>query len=408
MQCGGVIKSVFDLGALALSGIFPNQEALSSIKVDNLNLGICNQCDLVQLTDYVEPNSYFTKNYGYESSLNLSMKLHLQKKMENLVNVYCDTQHLPQRKPIIVDIASNDGTMLSVLDSKFYLKVGIDPLIENFREKYSKDTVQINHFFSKEIFFNYVKYRASVVTSCAVLYDLNNPRKFVEDVYEILDENGIWHFEQSYLYSMMESISYDTICHEHFLYLSLKDIYTLLSENNFWIEDVELNGINGGSIAVTARKNSYAQQSLESLPAKAREILATEASKNVINELNSFKEKSILHSRELKKLLTNLRISGKKIFGIGASTKGNVLLQFSGLDNNFISAIGEINKTKIGKFTPGTGIPIVDESSILVDPQNSVLLVLPWHFRKTFLELTKDFRNRGGKLIFPLPRIEIF
>lgn len=80
MQCGGVIKSVFDLGAFALSGIFPNQEALSSIKVNNLNLGICNQCDLVQLTDYVEPNSYFTKNYGYESSLNLSMKLHLQKK----------------------------------------------------------------------------------------------------------------------------------------------------------------------------------------------------------------------------------------------------------------------------------------------------------------------------------------
>ena len=238
-----------------------------------------------------------------------------------------------------------------------------------------------------------------------MFYDLDDPIKFAKDVNALLDNNGIWHLELSYMPSMLKNISYDTICHEHLEYYSLTSMKYILDKSNFKIIDIEFNEINGGSFALTVAKKNSAHKEENKMVSW---LLAKEKLLKV-NELSTFKNffhKCEIQKKILRNLLINLKNTGKKVYGYGASTKGNVILQFCNIDKKLIKNIGEVNPYKYNSFTPGTKIKIISESK-LRKLKPDYLLVLPWHFKDFILNKEKDYLNKGVKFIFPLPDIEI-
>ena len=242
------IKKAFDLGLQSLTGVFPEKKE-TVITKGRLSLVLCSNCSLLQLANSFDHNEMYGDNYGYMSSLNYSMINHLKNKTINLKK-YIDLNY----NDIIIDIGSNDGTFLSFFSKNFNL-IGVDPTINKFSNKYRKDIKKVPEYFTYEVVKKYLnKKKAKLITSIAMFYDLENPLQFVKDIYESLDEKGVWHLEQSYMPSMIKNISYDTICHEHLEYYSLKSIKYLLDQVGFLIIDIELNSINGGSFSLTVAK----------------------------------------------------------------------------------------------------------------------------------------------------------
>jgi hypothetical protein len=238
-----------------------------------------------------------------------------------------------------------------------------------------------------------------------MFYDLEDPRKFVLDIEKCLSDDGIWHFEQSYMPSMLKTNSYDTICHEHLEFYSLTVVKNLLDECGLRVIDVQMNSINGGSFAVTAAKVTSCHISNIAV---INWLINQEISLglNTIKPYNEFSERVFKHRESLKELIQALVLDGKKVFGYGASTKGNVLLQFCGLTEKEIPFIAEVNEEKFGCFTPGSNIPIISEKEAK-EMNPDYFLVLPWHFKENILTREEDFMANGGKFIFPLPEIEI-
>ena len=405
--CGNPnLDSILDLGTQALTGIFP-KAADQQVPVAPLQLVKCadkddaNACGLVQLKHSCNPTLMYGSNYGYRSGLNASMVAHLQAKAEKIRG----TASLPPGS-MILDIGSNDSTLLRALDEPGLQMVGMDPTGEKFREFYPPHIHLIPDFFSASRFRREFGHRrANVITSIAMFYDLEDPQAFVHQVAETLADNGIWVFEQSYLPLMLGRTSYDTICHEHVEYYSLKQIRYLLDRAELKIISVEKNQVNGGSFSVTAaHRSSTGLEPDSSVP----EAFAEEAGQELAggNIYAQFRERVFAQREALCRLLRNWSETGRKLFGYGASTKGNVILQFCGISSKDIPFIADVNPDKFGCFTPQTLIPIISEEQARARKPDGYL-VLPWHFREHILVREKNFLAAGGALVFPLPQIEV-
>ncbi len=396
------LVSLLDLGTQCLTGVFPknSDERITSGPLELVKCHGDDGCGLVQLRHSYDSAEMYGANYGYRSSLNRSMVEHLQRKVAKLTALVT-----PQDGDIVLDIGSNDGTLLS-----FYapglLPVGIDPTAAKFRSFYQPHIEVIADFFAAPAFLARVGgKKAKIITSIAMFYDLDEPIKFVEQVAEILDEEGIWHFEQSYLAAMLTQNAYDTVCHEHVEYYALKQIKWMTDRCGLKIIDLEINDVNGGSFAVTVARSS---SSLPENGAAVRAMLESEEALGLetLQPYRDFRERVFGHRDKLLALLADLAQGGAKVLGYGASTKGNVILQFCGLTGAQIPAIADVNPDKFGRFTPGTEIPIISEAEAhAMNPD--YLLVMPWHFRSNLLQREAAYLERGGKLIFPLPQIEI-
>ncbi len=390
--------SCLNLGNQFLTGIFP-KNVNQNVSRGNLALKFCKKCSLLQLDKNFNRYEMYGSNYGYMSSLNLSMISHLKNKSDKIKKIA-----KIENTDSIIDIGSNDGTFLS-----FFVKscqtIGIDPTIVKFKNMYNKKTKVISDFFSSAIIKKNLIKKAKVITSIAMFYDLEDPIAFSREIYECLHEDGIWHFEQSYMPSMIKNISYDTICHEHLEYYSLKSLKYILDKSNFKIIDIELNDINGGSFAITvAKKKSkkFKESSLVNWLLKKEELYKF----NKIETLIDFKNKVFKHKKLLKDLILNLKDMKKNVAGYGASTKGNVILQFCDLNYKTIPYIVDVNPYKRNRVTPGTKIKIINDADFK-KKNPDYLLVLPWHFKNHILQKEKTFIQKGGHFIFPLPDIEI-
>jgi hypothetical protein len=340
-------------------------------------------------------------NYGYRSGLNASMVAHLTRKAQALERI-----RPLQNGDWVLDIGSNDATLLRAYQTKSIRKIGIDPTGEKFRSFYADDIALVPTFFTAESYLEASRNRrATIVTSIAMFYDLERPADFTRDIVESLAPEGIWHFEQSYMPSMLRTNSYDTVCHEHLEYYSLAVVNDLLKSCGLRILNVQMNSINGGSFAVTACHKNAAYESNTTLidwMLRQEENLGLPLPK----PFRQFEERVFQHRLDLHRLIEALCSDGKKVLGFGASTKGNVLLQFCGLSRSLIPAIADINPEKFGAYTPGTGIPIVSEPEAKAMAPD-YFLVLPWHFKESILQREKQFLAAGGMLICPLPEIEI-
>ena len=402
--CGNTnLKKIINLGNLVLTGVFPKSKK-ENISSGDLELIKCHgnddsYCGLVQLSNSFDLNEMYGDNYGYRSSLNLSMVNHLEKIVEKIKN-----QILLNKSDLVIDIGSNDGTTLSFYDSSNLNLVGIDPTALRFKKYYDKNVKIISDFFSYKIIekHNYFN-KAKVITSFAMFYDLEDPIDFAKTISKTLDKNeGVWLLEQSYLPSMLKFNAYDTICHEHLEYYSLKQIKYICDHSNLKIIDVELTKTNGGSFLIKcSHKKSKYQPNLKNI----NQLLEYEKNEGIddLKIYDNFKINIENSKKVLKNLIDKINKSGQKVYGIGASTKGNVILQYCDLSTNDINSIGEVNLDKFNSLTPGTNIPIVDENLIL-NSKDNYLLILPWHFKEFFIN-SKNYKNQ--KLIFPLPELEV-
>lgn len=391
---------VLNLGHQYLTGVFPVKKN-DEITKGPLDLKWCMKCGLLQLGSSYSLSEMYGDNYGYRSGLNKSMVDHLSNKIHKLEKF----MHL-NSGDIVVDIGSNDATLLKSYTVNGLKKIGIDPTGIKFKEYYPDDITLIDDFFSSKAYNQIEKRKAKIVTSIAMFYDLEDPVSFARQIEEILDDDGIWHFEQSYLPSMLRLISYDTICHEHLEYYSLTIVKKILEEAGLKIIDVIMNSVNGGSFAVTVVKSS--NNTVKSNAPIINWLLDQEIlmGLNTPKPYREFEEKVFKHKLDLVRLVNTLNKDNKRILGYGASTKGNVLLQFCGFTEKDIPAIAEVNEEKFGRYTPGTNIPIISEKEAHV-MKPDYFLVLPWHFKESIVKRERDYLDSGGKLIFPFPEIEI-
>ena len=391
--------NVLSLGEQYLTGVFP-KNLTDTVTKGPLDLVWCPDSGLLQLKQSYSLDEMYGDNYGYRSSLNNSMVKHLTKKIKTLQKFAQPTDN-----DIVVDIGSNDATSLKAYEGKFR-KIGIDPTGTKFIKYYTEDIELIPDFFSYNSFLKLSpNKKAKIITSIAMFYDLENPIAFVNDIYDCLEDDGIWHFEQSYMPSMLRTNSYDTICHEHLEFYSFKVIKNIVESCNLKVIDVQMNAINGGSFAVTvAKKMSKYQPNTPLIDWLLNQELEMEL--DTIKPYLEFANRVQKHRKNLRDLIIALNKDGKKIFGYGASTKGNVLLQYCGLTKKEIPFIAEVNEEKFGSFTPGTNIPIISEKEAkAMNPD--YFLVLPWHFKDNILQREETYLENGGKFIFPLPEIEI-
>jgi SAM-dependent methyltransferase len=391
---------VLSLGVQKLTGVFPRDRE-AALTEGPLDLVWCPDSGLLQLRHSYDTDEMYGLNYGYRSGLNASMVRHLSAKV----------RYLQRLRPLsagdlVLDIGSNDGTLLRAYETPGLRRLGMDPTGVKFRQFYGDGIDLVPEFFSARAFRQAAGGgKARIVTSIAMFYDLESPRDFIREVAEVLADDGIWHFEQSYMPSMLRMNSYDTICHEHLEYYALGPVKQMLEDCGLRILDVLMNAVNGGSFAVTA---APARSSLKTNHTVIDWLLGQEERMGILTPrpFRQFEERVFEHRANLQRLVRSLNADGKRVLGYGASTKGNVLLQFCGFTEKDVPAVAEVNPDKFGCFTPGTGIPIVTESEARALAPD-YLLVLPWHFKDGILAREAAFLAAGGKMIFPLPEIEI-
>lgn len=398
--CGSeALEQVLNLGEQALTGVFPASMG-EEVPVGPLRLLWCRSCTLLQLAHSFDPKELYGKNYGYRSGLNASMVQHLEREARSL-------EALVGLAPgdVVLDIGSNDGTLLRSYETERLRRIGIDPTAAKFAEYYPPDAVVAADFFSAARFHELSDQPARIVTSLAMFYDLEDPVAFARDVRDCLADEGVWHFEQAYLPAMLRSTAYDTVCHEHLEYYSLATVRQILEEVDLDIVDVRFNRVNGGSFGVTATHPGSRISARRGLidwatAHEARVGLDTEA------PYRDFEARVSQHRQDLLELVGTLRSEGATLLGYGASTKGNVILQFCGFTGSEIDAIAEVNPDKFGRVTPGSRIPIVSEDEAR-QRRPDYMIVFPWHFRDGIVSREEEFLRSGGRLIFPLPEIEI-
>ncbi len=407
--CGNkALDPVFNLGEQALTGVFPKSAASqAALTRGPLELVKCREggaaagCGLLQLRHSYAPTEMYGENYGYRSSLNRSMVEHLHGKARAIA------ARVPlARGDIVVDIGSNDSTLLRGYPDMGLRRIGLDPTAAKFRRFYPPEIELVTDFFSSSAYRALAGDRkAKIVTSIAMFYDLERPLDFVRQVKEILASDGVWVFEQSYMPTMLRTGSYDTICHEHIEYYALAQVRWLLDRAGLRLLDVELNDVNGGSFSVVAGQPGGTPDAHKEAVAS---VLAEERSLGLADlaPYAAFRDRALRHREALAAFVRGVNSRGERILGYGASTKGNVILQYCGLTARDLPCIAEVNDDKFGAFTPGTGIAIVSEAEARAQKPD-YFLVLPWHFRDGIIQRERDYLRSGGKLVFPLPEIEV-
>jgi hypothetical protein len=403
------MKELFTLGDLYVSDFIKLQDSPRGDRIE-MKMVLDEKTGLVKLEKAAPLYTMYGK-YWYRSGINETMK----NELKSIVDSVVDVVKLKDNN-VWIDIACNDGTLLSYVPNNL-IRIGVDPADDTYKsesEKHANLIIQ-DYFTANEIKKSkFGNLKANIITSIAMFYDLENPENFIKDVYEILDDDGIWVLQLSYTPLMLKQLAFDNICHEHIYYYSLFNLKQLFNKNGFNIVDVQLNDINGGSFRVYAMKNKADVSKFATQPYRdvcqfrINSLLEYEKTLNLdkpqtwynfFDNINTLKEKTVEFIKQEKN-------KGKKIWAYGASTKGNTLLQYFGLDNTYIDGIAERSIYKFGLKTVGTNIPIYSEQEMR-KANPDYLLILPWHFISEFISRENDYLKNGGKFIVPCPEFKI-
>lgn len=405
--CGSsALTKVINLGEQHLQGSFikPGKEEPPIRKIAT-SLVRCDPtrdekaCGLLQMEHTVPPEVLYSA-YWYRSGTNHTMRNHLREIAEEAASL------IGKDKAYVLDIGCNDGTLLKCYPKEF-LKFGVDP--SDVAQEITGDITAIQDIFPSAELINVLQgEKFDIITSIAMFYDLEDPVSFCQELKRVLANDGVWIFEMSYMPSMLKMNSYDTICHEHLEYYSLAVLEYVLKKADLKIVDAILNDINGGSIRCYAThidnfvyKNKLAWQRIKLLRQEEFDMeLDTD------KPYKNFQDRINVHKDKLTSLLKMLQKEGKSVHVYGASTKGNTILQWCGIDNRLVDVAAERNPDKYGAYTLGTDIPIVSEAESRV-MKPDYYLVLPWHFKEEFIQREQEVLKSGVGMIFPLPNIEM-
>jgi SAM-dependent methyltransferase len=403
------VKKLFSLGELYVSDFITKDEDARAGKHD-MTLVIDERYGVARLEKCTPIHSMFGK-YWYRSGINQTMRTELKGIVDSVTSV----QKLNEGD-LWLDIACNDGTLLSFVPDGIK-KLGIDPAEDSFKNESSKiaDEV-IQDFFTLENFkkSKFKKKKAKVVTCIAMFYDLDEPVEFLKDVTKVLDDDGLFVLQMSYTPLMIKQLAFDNICHEHVYYWGLASIEKLLKKAGLKIVDCQLNDVNGGSFRIYIKKKKSDVSTFATAPyrdvcnVRVESLIKWEKGLKLDKEeiwLDFYNRIEAL-KKETVDFIKAEKAKGKVICGYGASTKGNTLLQYFGLDNTLIDAIAERSHYKFGLKTIGTNIPILSEEDVrAMNPD--YMLVLPWHFIAEFVKREDEFLSKGGKFIVPCPNFQI-
>jgi GDP-D-mannose dehydratase len=393
------IIDVIDLGEQIITSRFPLYGDFSTPSTP-IVLSLCTKCSLVQLKYSTNASELYEYEYGYRSGISNTMRDHLKQYQEEIISKISLNEG-----DVIVDIGSNDSTMLQYYD-KNLKRIGVDPTGKQFKQFYGDVELIPTYFTYKNFTDIYGKLRPKVISSISMFYDLPDPVQFAKDIHNILDDDGIWTCEQSYIITMLRRNSVDTICHEHLEYYSLTSIKHIVDLANFKIIDIKFNECNGGSFRLYFAKNdSKIYEESSELIAK---ILEDEKNYDIKNPViyKNFLKNCDNEVYKLNKFIEEINKNDQKMYIYGASTKGNCLLQYAKIDESNIKYAVERNLSKVGKMT-STGIGIIGEETMRSNPPK-YLLVLPWHFREEIIKREDDYLEKGGQLVFPFPNFEIY
>lgn len=397
--CGSdKLNKVISLGEQYITSRFPVYGDFTTPKTP-IDLCVCTNCRLLQLLQTTFSSELYEYEYGYRSGISNTMRKHLKdyhEEMESIAVLYDgDT---------VLDIGSNDSTLLQHYSNKLK-RIGVDPTGNQFKEYYGEVELIPTYFTYDNFTKVYGTRKCKLVSSISMFYDLPDPVQFAKDIYSVLEDDGIWTCEQSYLMSMLKTNSIDTICHEHLEYYSLYQIKEIADRANLKIIDVKFNDCNGGSFRVYfAKKESMLyKENVE----RVTSILASELEYGILEDtvFETFMSNCDTEVKRLRDFVDTLQANGKTMYIYGASTKGNCLLQYANICEKDAKYAVERNPKKIGKMT-NTGSEIIGEDVMRENPPD-FMLVLPWHFRDEILVREKEFLDKGGQFIFPFPHFEI-
>ena len=397
------LKSIISLGDQHIVNFVKSKD--EPCIICPLELVLCEDCKFLQLRHNAPSESMWGDQYWYKSSINKMI-------IEDLKDIVNEAKKLVslEEKDIVIDIGCNDGTMLEFYDKDKLDIIGFEPSGNVAEESKRKGFNIINNFFNAENFKEKIPDRkAKIITAISMFYDLDNPNKFLEDINEILDEDGLLIIQQNYLVTMLENNAFDNICHEHRGYYSYYSLKNLLDRHNLEIFDIELNEINGGSIRTYIRKKGNQKiKSFDDAEIRIDNIIKKEKDINLenIEPYQEFASRIESIKKQLLDFIKDEKSKGKKICCLGASTRGSVLLQYFELGPELIDCIFDKNPDKEGKIVAGSWIPITHPENI--EKHNlDYQLVLIWHIFKGIGEDEKEFLKKGGKFILPLPEFKI-
>ena len=384
------LKSIFDLGSLYVSNFVSKNKIKKGTK-SPLNLLYCNKCTLIQLSHLAPQEIMYRRFYWYKSGVTATMR-------EGLRELYLDCQKNVKLKKndIVLDIGANDGTLLKYFKNKNFKTIGCEPA-KNLKNELKKNcNYLMDTFWSKRELVKILNKKKlekpKLITAIGMFYDLEDPNKFIKDAADSLDDDGIFVAQFMSLKSMIEKNDLGNICHEHIEFYSFQSIKYLFEKNGLEIFKISENDINGGSYRFYCRKLKSGSINLPK--------------ENVRKMMNGFIKRVKNNKKETMNFIKNQLKKNKKIFLYGASTKGNTVLQYYGINKKMIPYAAERSSFKWGKYTIGSGIKIISEVEAK-KMKPDYFFVTPWGFIKEFIKREKNWLNRGGKFILPFPKMKI-
>ena len=404
---GAKLEPLFSLGDLYVSDFLKKGEKPKGPPCE-LALGFDPVSKAVQLTKQPDADLMWGSMYYYRSAVNPSMMLALA----DLADKTCKSVPEKAGKAVYLDIASNDGYLLSTVDASKYHRVGIDP--SDYPEAHENSDTVIRDYFSAKAFKDAGFKKADRISCAACFYDLSEPEKCLKDAYSILADDGLFTLQLSYTPANIMQTELGVICHEHLCYYNLTSLKWLTDRTGFVIKDVELNNVNGGSIRLYLQKTTAPDNYLTAADRDICKIrvdsLLQWEEKNGFNSkkvYTDFYKRILALKKETVAFIKKAKSDGKSVWGYAASTKGNTLLQLFGLDHTLIDGIAEKQAVKWGRHTIGTDIEIYSEDDMRATHPD-YLLILPWFFKQTFIEREKVYLDKGGVMIFPAPEFSTY
>ena len=392
-------EKVIDLGNQPFSGFFPNIK-LKDPPSSSLAIIRCKKCKLIQLKDSVYIATDYYLSFGYNSGLSKLMVDHLKEQASNLIKF-----SKKKKKLSVLDVGGNDSTFLGCFNKDCF-KLGVDPTGNRFADTYKKNKAKlISDFFSyNKVNVNFPNKKFDIIVSYAMFYCIEDPLSFCKDIFKLLNKDGIWNLELSYWPMLIQNMTWDQICHEHVTYFDLTTLRKVLAKAGIKVLDVSFNEINGGSFNVICAKN---KSSLKPNIKQINKVIESEKIFYNDKSLSNFAMRVNNSGKVMKEFLNLLKENKKTVIGYGASTKGNVILNYSKIDKSLIKFICDQNPIKINKrVTPGTRIKIISKPEMR-KMKCDYLFVLIWSFREEVIKQEISFIKKGGKIIIPLPVFHI-
>ncbi|MBF0357210.1 MAG: class I SAM-dependent methyltransferase [Magnetococcales bacterium] len=386
-----------DLGHTALADRFMRVEQLIEPEITYpLRVVRCNSCFFCQLDHAVDPKILYQEDYPYESSTTQTGRTHFSNFAKSIVERFSI-----EKGKLVIDIGSNVGVLLNGFKQQGMQVLGVDPA-ENIAEIANKNGIPTEtDFFNADLARRVVRDRgqAMVITASNVFAHVDRLDLFMDSIITLLDKDGVFVVEAPYLANLIKALEYDTIYHEHLSYLSIMPLIPFFSKMGMELFDVQQVDIHGGSFRLfICHKGKYPVSNA------VLELHAKEQADGLhdLDVLNKFAKGVAEHRSKLRYLLEALRHDGKKIAGVSAPAKGMTLLNYCNIGRETLEFITEKTHLKIGRYSPGSAIPILPDSALVTENIDYALL-LAWNFKDEIIKNQKEFRERGGKFIIPIP-----